>query len=190
MKPNHNEIVILEEARKFILEIKQKKTSKGLNMQVQTLTEHINTIMECKKVATPRSSIVINELLVLSEQLQNLSTSHANDSGVDEITDKICNYSDSYQNKTETENPEGWHILKDTDVFYKDIKGCDDAIMDISESVIIPLKYPSIFKRSKSRRSTGILLYGSPGTGKSMIARATACEISATLNEDCFYYCS
>jgi len=91
-----------------------------------------------------------------------------------------CEYSNAYQNNTEDINIEAWAVLKETNVFYKDIKGCDTAIMDISESVIIPLKYPIIFKRSKSRRATGILFFGPPGTKKSMIARATACEISAT----------
>jgi len=180
MKQNQDEIIILENARKFMNDVKQNIVSIDLNVQVQNLTEHINKIMECKKVATPRSSILINDMLILSEHLQNQNTNSTKDLHVDEQEDSNCEYSNSYQNNIEDKNIEAWVVLKETNVFYKDIKGCDNAIMDISESVIIPLKYPIIFKRSKSRRAAGILLFGPPGTGKSMIARATACEISAT----------
>jgi len=76
---------------------------------------------------------------------------------IDEQEDSNCEYSNAYQNNNIDKNIESWVVLKETNVFYKDIKGCDNAIMDISESVIIPLKYPVIFKRSKSRRATGIL---------------------------------
>jgi len=180
MKQDQDEIVILENARKFMNDIKQNKLSLNLNVQVQNLTEHINAIIECKKIATPRSSILINDMLILSEHLQNLNQNNAQDLNTDENEGLNCEYSNSYQNNNTDKNIEAWIVLKETNVFYKDIKGCDSAIMDISESVIIPLKYPIIFKRSKSRRATGILLFGPPGTGKSMIARATACEISAT----------
>jgi vacuolar protein-sorting-associated protein 4 len=171
--PSENKII--EEAERTISEIKQNKHGLRLVIQLEKLTEHVNNIMECKKIATPRSSLVINELLVLSEQLQTSSHQLSHESSVNTVPEKT-----SYQNENENDQNESWHVLKDTNVFFDEIQGCSEAIMDISESVVIPLKYPTIFKRSKSRRSTGILLYGPPGTGKSMIARATACEISAT----------
>ena len=172
---NGHEIKIIEDAEKTMFEIKQNKSNLNLSVQVERLTEHVNNIMELKKIATPRSSLVINELLVLTEQLQSSSARNRKDEDFDATPVKT-----SYQNENENDQKESWQILKDTHVLFSDIQGCSEAILDISESVIIPLKYPRIFKRSKSLRSTGILLYGPPGTGKSMIARATAGEISAT----------
>ena len=172
---NFSEIKIIEDAEKTMSDIKQNKSNLSLSLQVEKLAEHVNNIMELKKIATPRSSIVINDLLVLTEHIQSSSNKNTKEEDVNTTPVKT-----SYQNENENDQKESWQILKDTNVLFSDIQGCNEAIMDISESVIIPLKYPRIFKRSKSLRSTGILLYGPPGTGKSMIARATAGEISAT----------
>jgi len=175
MMKNFSGIKVIEDAEKTMSEIKQNKSNLNLSLQVEKLAEHVNNIMELKKIATPRSSIVINDLLVLTEQIQSSSTRNTQEEDVNTTAVKT-----SYQNENENDQKESWQILKDTHVLFSDIQGCNEAILDISESVIIPLKYPRIFRRSKSRRSTGILLYGPPGTGKSMIARATAGEISAT----------
>lgn len=65
-------------------------------------------------------------------------------------------------------------------VGFDDVGGLDDVINDLGESVILPLKNESLFKSSKLLQPPkGVLLYGPPGCGKTMIAKATAREAGA-----------
>jgi len=75
--------------------------------------------------------------------------------------------------------------MKATNVSFGDILGCAAAIDIIKEAVVIPMQFPSLFKKVNAKRSNGLILYGPPGTGKTMIARATAAEVQA-----CFFNAS
>ena len=66
------------------------------------------------------------------------------------------------------------------DITYNDIGGLEDQIREIREIVELPLKKPELFKRIGIEPPKGVLLYGAPGTGKTLLAKAVAHETEAT----------
>ncbi|MDJ0835559.1 MAG: ATP-binding protein [Acidobacteriota bacterium] len=64
-------------------------------------------------------------------------------------------------------------------VTFADVGGLDGIKKQIEKRIILPFQKPSIFQRFKKRVGGGILLYGPPGCGKTLLARATAGECDA-----------
>jgi len=62
------------------------------------------------------------------------------------------------------------------DVKWDDVGGLDDIKEELKEAVEWPLKYSDIFKKANTNPPKGILLYGAPGTGKTLLAKAAANE--------------
>ena len=62
---------------------------------------------------------------------------------------------------------------------WTDIGGLEEVKQELIEAVEWPLKYPDSFRRLGVKPPKGILLYGAPGTGKTLLARAVANESNA-----------
>ncbi|XP_072984326.1 uncharacterized protein [Typha latifolia] len=65
------------------------------------------------------------------------------------------------------------------DVKWESIKGLENAKRLLKEAVVMPIKYPKYFTGLLSPWK-GILLFGPPGTGKTMLAKAVATECKTT----------
>lgn len=63
---------------------------------------------------------------------------------------------------------------------YADVGGLDQQIQEIKESVELPLTHPEYYEEMGIKPPKGVILYGCPGTGKTLLAKAVANQTSAT----------
>lgn len=64
-------------------------------------------------------------------------------------------------------------------ITFNDIAGLERAKESFREKVILPFEHPELYKKFGKKTGGGILLYGLPGTGKTMFAEAAANEVDA-----------
>ena len=71
-------------------------------------------------------------------------------------------------------------LIQSPNISYDQIGGLSDVILEVIETVELPLTHPELFEKIGIEPPSGVLLYGSPGTGKTLIAKAVATQANAT----------
>ncbi len=69
------------------------------------------------------------------------------------------------------------------DISYDDVGGLDDQIEQITDAVELPFVHRKLFEEHKLPAPKGILLYGPPGCGKTLIAKAVANSLAQKVSE-------
>jgi transitional endoplasmic reticulum ATPase len=90
---------------------------------------------------------------------------------------KMDDFVNAYKEVTPTAMREVY--IEVSTVNWADVGGLDDVKQHLKEAVEWPLKNPEIFSKLGIKPPKGILLYGPPGCGKTMLARAVATESEA-----------
>jgi transitional endoplasmic reticulum ATPase len=92
----------------------------------------------------------------------------------------IVNMNDFQESLKEIEPSAMREVLVEVpNIKWTDIGGLKDVKEELQEAVEWPLKYPEIFEHMNTEPPKGILLFGPPGTGKTMLAKAVANESEA-----------
>ena len=114
-------------------------------------------------------------ILDIGGQIEKLRVRIENDKFKPQITEKL--------GQTEGQQaPKRKPFLVDTpDVTFEDVAGMYEVKEIVRDKVIYPRVYPHLFKTFRKKSGGGILLYGLPGTGKTMIAKAIAKETGAKM---------
>ncbi len=65
-------------------------------------------------------------------------------------------------------------------ITFEDVGGLAEIKTAIEKKIILPFQKPALFAKFKKKAGGGILMYGPPGCGKTLLARATAGQVKAT----------
>ncbi|MDK2892690.1 proteasome-activating nucleotidase [Methanohalophilus sp.] len=71
-------------------------------------------------------------------------------------------------------------VINSPGISYDMIGGLEDVLKEVIEAVELPLTEPELFEKIGIEPPSGVLLYGEPGTGKTLIAKAVASSAHAT----------
>lgn len=85
--------------------------------------------------------------------------------------------------KSNADDVEQFINIEKPNIAWNDVGGLTDQIMELKEVIELPLKNPDIFKKVGIKPSKGVLLYGPPGAGKTLLAKAVAASTNATFIE-------
>ena len=99
----------------------------------------------------------------------------------EEVLKKIIVTKDDFKSALKEIQPSALRevLVQVPDVKWDDVGGLDEAKQELQEAVEWPLKYPDTFQKLGVRPPKGTLLYGVPGTGKTLLAKAVAHESEA-----------
>lgn len=99
----------------------------------------------------------------------------------EEVLKKIIVTKDDFKSALKEIQPSALRevLVQVPNVKWDDIGGLDDAKQELKEAVEWPLKYPENFQKFGINPPKGVLLYGIPGTGKTLLAKAVASESEA-----------
>ncbi|MDE1726131.1 MAG: CDC48 family AAA ATPase [Thaumarchaeota archaeon] len=98
-----------------------------------------------------------------------------------ETLDKLIVNDEDYQNALKEVTPSGMRevFIENPDVSWDEVGGLETVKRELQEAVEWPMKYPMLYSKLGHRMPRGILLHGSSGTGKTLLAKAVATESEA-----------
>jgi len=126
-----------------------------------------------------------DEIYKIATEVEKRATtgSTGGSSAKDDLSRLNIQYKEPSAKNSKTKNQDSeltsFDPVKDTGVSMDDVAGLKEAKQEITQKVIEPNNHPEIFQRFNKSKGGGILLYGVPGTGKTMLAQAIAHEIDA-----------
>ncbi len=180
---SQEEYILDDEASKLIKKIifnmyNNRNEKFGNGREIRNLFENIVTLQSRRvsSIANPTRkdlmTITYKDLPIAKEnklpEIKSIKTKEKTPE--DEILDGTTS-------NGESEYKFEWDSLPD--ITFNDVAGLEEVKEEVQIKVLLPLENPQAFEGYQKKNGGGLLLFGPPGTGKTMIAAAIANEIGA-----------
>jgi transitional endoplasmic reticulum ATPase len=164
-----------EAGRMEVLTIHTRKMKLAPDVDLEVITKETHGFVgaDLAALCTEAAMLCIREKIdVIDFEDENLDGS---------ILQEMAVTMDHFRAALKTANPSSIRdaVVEVPDVRWEDIGGLEKVKKELRETVEYPLKRPDLYARFNRNPSRGVLFYGPPGCGKTLLAKAVATECAA-----------
>jgi transitional endoplasmic reticulum ATPase len=152
---------------------KKMKLAEGVDLEIIAKETHGFVGSDLASLCTEAAMLCIREKLDLID---------LEDDTIDTAVLESMNVTmDHFRTALQNANPSSIResIVEVPDIHWDDIGGLEAVKQELKETVEYPLRFPELFAKFKRDPSRGVLFYGPPGCGKTLLAKAVATECAA-----------
>ena len=174
--------------RELVIGVPSKKGRLDI-LKIHTRNMPLTPDVDLKKIAAKTHGFVGADMGMLCKEAamnvirKSLPTLKTKDEGTipPEILEKLQVTHNDFEDAMRMVSPSALRevLVEIPNVKWSDIGGLEKVKQDLQEAVEWPLKYPQSFKTLGVKPPRGVLLYGPPGCGKTLLAKAVANESEA-----------
>jgi len=166
------------EGRLEVLKIHTRGMPLSKNVSLKELSKVTHGFVGADLAALTKEAAMI----VLRKVLPDLKLDRKEEEPIPkEVLEKLILTQNDFREALKVVRPSAMRevLIEKPDVSWEDIGGLEEVKKRLEEAIEWPLKKPEVFKRLGIKAPKGILLYGAPGTGKTLLAKAVAKESEA-----------
>jgi transitional endoplasmic reticulum ATPase len=164
-----------ETGRLEILHIHTKKMKLAADVKLEDIAKDTHGFVgaDLASLCTEAAMLCIREKLGIIDM---------DDETIDAaVLDQMSVTNDHFQSALKSASPSSIRdtIVEVPNIHWDDIGGLEEVKQELKETVEYPLRFPELFAKFKRDPSRGVLFYGPPGCGKTLMAKAVATECAA-----------
>jgi transitional endoplasmic reticulum ATPase len=165
-----------KEGRLSILKIHTRNIPKDKSVNLEEIAEVTYGFVGADLAALAKEAAMIVLRRVLPDMNLNEEKPITND-----LLEKLMVTQHDFREALKVVRPSAMRelLVELPNIKWSDVGGLESVKQELKEAVEWPLKNPQVFSEMGIRPPKGILLYGAPGTGKTMLAKAVASESHA-----------
>ncbi|KAI9884651.1 MAG: Vacuolar protein sorting-associated protein 20 [Watsoniomyces obsoletus] len=165
----------------------QEEKKNGTSERANRMNDSIVGLWSVPRaVASPRtgSAVMASSVHTRTESVMMVDTSTSNPPGNNNATTETrargAGGEPPTKRRKDGRPPRSIDRSPPTHLSLADLGGVESVVHELTELIALPMLFPSIYSHSGIQPPRGVLLYGPPGCGKTMIANAFAAELGVS----------
>jgi len=157
-------------------------------LRIHTKNMKLDTDVDLEKIASETHGFVGSDLAQLCTESalqcirEKMDVIDLESDSIDaEVLDAMSVSMDHFRTALDTSNPSALRetVVEVPTVTWDDVGGLEDVKRELKETVQYPVEHPEMYQKFGMSPSKGVLFYGPPGCGKTLLAKAIANECQA-----------